>query len=261
MAWNVLILGGGFGGLNAARRLERTLPHHSANVTLVSDVNFMLYTPLLPGAAAGTLEPRHVVVPLREQLEHRAAPRHVPGADPDRKVSVRSAGGGEPELPYDQLLVALGSTSRTLPIPGLASTPRLQDAVRGDRAAQPAPPVDRAGRDRRGRGDPARAAHLRVRGRRLRGPRGARRAAGLLRGRPRPLPALRVAGPALRPRRGARPRDARDLRRPRRVRHRRAAPARDRDPHLDHGRADLRDSASSPTARSSRPARSPGRRA
>ena len=69
MAWNVLILGGGFGGLTAARRLERKLPHQSATVTLVNDANFMLYTPLLPGAAGGTLEPRHVVVPLREQLK------------------------------------------------------------------------------------------------------------------------------------------------------------------------------------------------
>jgi NADH:ubiquinone reductase (H+-translocating) len=69
MAHDVLILGGGFGGLTAARRLERKLPHQAAKVTLVN-VNFMLYTPLLPGAAAGTLEPRHVVVPLREQL-HR----------------------------------------------------------------------------------------------------------------------------------------------------------------------------------------------
>ena len=56
MAWNVLILGGGFGGLTAARRLERKLPPHSAKVTLVNDVNFMLYTPLLPGAAGGTLD-------------------------------------------------------------------------------------------------------------------------------------------------------------------------------------------------------------
>ena len=77
MAWNVVILGGGFGGLTAARRLERKLPHQSATVTLVNDANFMLYTPLLPGAAGGTLEPRHVVVPLREQLTpHRAAPGH-----------------------------------------------------------------------------------------------------------------------------------------------------------------------------------------
>src|SRR5918997_6470789 len=122
MAWNVLILGGGFGGLTAARRLERKLPHHSAKVTLVNDVNFMLYTPLLPGAAGGTLEPRHVVVPLREQL--RRTQLHIGrvlGADPDRRaVRVRSIGGREAELRYDQLIVALGSTSRTLPIPGLA---------------------------------------------------------------------------------------------------------------------------------------------
>jgi NADH:ubiquinone reductase (H+-translocating) len=122
MAWNVLILGGGFGGLTAARRLERRLPHGSAKVTLVNDVNFMLYTPLLPGAAAGTLEPRHVVVPLREQLRRTDLHLgHVLGADPDRKVvRVRSIGGSEADLPYDQLIVALGSTSRTLPIPGLA---------------------------------------------------------------------------------------------------------------------------------------------
>jgi NADH dehydrogenase len=122
MAWNVLILGGGFGGLTAARRLERKLPAGSAKVTLVNDVNFMLYTPLLPGAAAGTLEPRHVVVPLRAHLRDTDLHiGHVLGADPDRKVvRVRSIGDVENELPYDQLIVSLGSTSRTLPIPGLA---------------------------------------------------------------------------------------------------------------------------------------------
>ena len=122
MAWNVLILGGGFGGLTAARRLEGKLPRSSAKVTLVNDVNFMLYTPLLPGAAGGTLEPRHVVVPLREQLRKTDLHLgHVLGGDPDRRiVRVRSIGGSEAELPYDQLIVALGSTSRTLPIPGLA---------------------------------------------------------------------------------------------------------------------------------------------
>ena len=83
MAWNVVIAGGGFGGLYAARRLERRLPRHSAQITLVADANFLLYTPLLPGAAAGSLEPRHVVVPLREELdwtEVRLA--RVTGADP-----------------------------------------------------------------------------------------------------------------------------------------------------------------------------------
>ncbi len=121
MAWNVLILGGGFGGLYTARKLERLLPPASARVTIVNDVNFMLYTPLLPGAAGGTLEPRHVVVPLREQLrstELRLA--SVTSADPSAKtVSIRTAQGGEEQLEYDQLVVSLGSISRSLPIPGL----------------------------------------------------------------------------------------------------------------------------------------------
>ena len=69
MAWNVVIAGGGFGGAHAARELERLLPKQSARLMLVNDVNFLLYTPFLPEAAAGTLEPRHVVTPLREILK------------------------------------------------------------------------------------------------------------------------------------------------------------------------------------------------
>src|SRR6476620_961508 len=121
MAWHVVIAGGGFGGLYAARTLERTLPPASARVTLINDVNFMLYTPLLPGAAGGTLEPRHVVVPLREQLRKTELKlAQVTGADPSRRqVTIRTAAGME-TLTYDQLVVTIGSTSRTLPIPGLA---------------------------------------------------------------------------------------------------------------------------------------------
>src|SRR3954454_16024971 len=122
MAWRVVILGGGFGGLVAARTLERVLPAHAAKVTLVNDVNFMLYTPLLPGAAGGTLEPRHVVVPLREELgSTELFLGQVLGADPsERRVRVRTIEGRDAELAYDQLIVALGSTSRSFPIPGLA---------------------------------------------------------------------------------------------------------------------------------------------
>jgi len=122
MAWRVVILGGGFGGLYAARKLEKVLPAGSARLTLINDVNFMLYTPLLPGAAGGTLEPRHVVVPLREQLKrtHLKLAR-VTGADPSRReVTIASPEGNSETLTYDQLVVTIGSTSRTLPIPGLA---------------------------------------------------------------------------------------------------------------------------------------------
>jgi NADH dehydrogenase len=83
----------------------------------------MLYTPLLPGAAAGTLEPRHVVVPLREELDPSIHLRlaHITGASPERGIlHIRSLDGREEDLSYDQLVVSIGSVSRTLPIPGLA---------------------------------------------------------------------------------------------------------------------------------------------
>jgi NADH:ubiquinone reductase (H+-translocating) len=89
----------------------------------VNDVNFMLYTPLLPGAAAGTLEPRHVVVPLREQLHEAVDLRlgRIVSATPERNLlQVESLAGRIEDLAYDQLIVAVGSVSRTLPVPGLA---------------------------------------------------------------------------------------------------------------------------------------------
>jgi NADH:ubiquinone reductase (H+-translocating) len=135
MAWHVVIAGGGFGGFYAARTLEKVLPPQSARITLVNDVNFMLYTPLLPGAAAGTLEPRHVVVPLREELRRTDLRLgRVCSADPSRNlITIRTAEGHAEKLAYDQLIVALGSVSRSLPIPGLAEHAKgfktLPDAV------------------------------------------------------------------------------------------------------------------------------------
>ena len=122
MAWNIAIAGGGFGGFYAARRLEKILPKQAARITLVSDVNFLLYTPLLPGAAAGTLEPRHVVIPLREELSNTDIRLgHVTGADPEANELHYQRGDGRREVVrYDQLIVALGSVSRVLDVPGLA---------------------------------------------------------------------------------------------------------------------------------------------
>ena len=122
MAWRVVIAGGGFGGLYAARRLERVLPPQSAHITLVSESNFLLYTPLLPGAAAGTLEPRHVVVPLREELERTDIRLgRVTGAEPERsQLHLTTVDGRDERLGYDHLIVSLGSVPRVLPIPGLA---------------------------------------------------------------------------------------------------------------------------------------------
>jgi NADH:ubiquinone reductase (H+-translocating) len=121
MAWNVVIAGGGFGGAYAARELERLMPRQSARLMLVNDVNFMLYTPFLPEAAAGTLEPRHVVTPLRDILRRTylrlgAVTAHDPAA---RTVEIRNHEGEVDEVRYDALLLALGSVSRVLPVPGL----------------------------------------------------------------------------------------------------------------------------------------------
>ena len=111
----VLVLGGGFAGGWVARRLGRT------GATIVSPENFMLFTPMLPEAASGTLEPRHVVVPLRMMCPHAdLVLGEITEVDEgSRQVSVDTEGGGV-QLEYKDLVVALGAVARTLPIPGLA---------------------------------------------------------------------------------------------------------------------------------------------
>ena len=121
MAHEVVIAGGGFAGAYAARELERILPQQSTKLILVNDVNFLLYTPLLPEAAAGMLEPRHVVTPLRDILRRTylrlgAISSHDPGS---KTVELTTHDGDVERLHYDQLLLALGSVSRSLPVPGL----------------------------------------------------------------------------------------------------------------------------------------------
>lgn len=120
MTQHVVIAGGGFGGYYTAKTLERLTPE-DVRITLVNDVNFMLYAPLLPGAAAGTLEPRHVVVPLRERLERtELRVGRVTGGDPaSNSLRVEQLDDETVDLHYDQLVVALGSVSRTFAVPGL----------------------------------------------------------------------------------------------------------------------------------------------
>ena len=148
VANDVVIAGGGFGGLYAARRLERRLPRHSARIQIVSDVNFLLYTPLMPGAAAGTLEPRHVVVPLREELEWADLYLgRITGADPGvNELYVRTLDERDETLRYDQLDrgARLGVAGAAGPGPRGARL-RLQEPRRRDRGAQPraAEPGDR----------------------------------------------------------------------------------------------------------------------
>ena len=110
----VLVLGGGFAGGYVARLLGKR------GATIVSRENYMLYTPILPEAASGTLEPRHVVVPLRLMCRHaELLLGSVTGLDEERRTVAVEGIVGPFEIEYEQLVVALGAVSRTLPIPGL----------------------------------------------------------------------------------------------------------------------------------------------
>jgi NADH dehydrogenase len=109
-----LVLGGGFAGAYVARLLKKR------GATIVSLENFMLYTPLLPEAASGTLEPRHVVVPLREMCPHaELVLGRVTRHDREGRSVIVESLAGELEVGYERLVVALGATTRTFPVPGL----------------------------------------------------------------------------------------------------------------------------------------------
>jgi NADH dehydrogenase len=112
----VLVAGGGFAGAYVARLLG------DRGATIVSPENFMLFTPLLPEAASGTLEPRHTVVPLRQMCPHAdLLVGRLTAVDEERRVvSIEAAEGGTQEIAYEQLVLALGAVARTVPIPGLA---------------------------------------------------------------------------------------------------------------------------------------------
>jgi NADH dehydrogenase len=110
-----LVLGGGFAGGYVARLLGKR------GATIVSPENFMLYTPMLPEAASGTLEPRHVVVPLRMMCPHAELILGRAVALDTKRRTVRVETDEElVNLTYDDVVVALGAVARSLPIPGLA---------------------------------------------------------------------------------------------------------------------------------------------
>lgn len=118
----IVIVGGGYVGSTTARRLRHQLSDTEAEVTVIDPRSYMTYQPFLAEAAAGSVEPRHVVVPLREILPGcRVMAAEVVGIDQvARSVTMRAGGGQLAKIGYDLLVVAPGSVSKTLPIPGLA---------------------------------------------------------------------------------------------------------------------------------------------
>jgi NADH dehydrogenase len=110
-----VVVGGGFAGSYVARKLGKR------GATIVSPENSMLFTPMLPEAASGSLEPRHVVVPLRMMCPHaELVLGRATRLDFDGKRVQVETGEGLLNLDYEDLVIALGSISRALPIPGLA---------------------------------------------------------------------------------------------------------------------------------------------
>ena len=118
----ILVVGGGYVGLYAAHRILKKMRYGEATVTVVDPRSYMTYQPFLPEAAAGSISPRHVVVPLRRVLpKAEVLTGRVTTIDQDRKVATIAPLVGEAyDLPFDYLVIALGAVSRTFPIPGLA---------------------------------------------------------------------------------------------------------------------------------------------
>ena len=117
----VLVLGGGFAGVETARHLEKlTKGREDVEVWLVSRENFSLFTPLLPEVCSGNLEARHCVTALRAQLRRPsswAVTAEVESIDPDaRQVLVTGGDGEEHRLNYDSLVLALGGETATFGI-------------------------------------------------------------------------------------------------------------------------------------------------
>lgn len=113
--------------LRLQRKLKQRLRTGDAEIVVVTPDPYMTYQPFLPEAAAGSISPRHVVVPLRRVLPHCTilvgeARRidHTKRTATVTTLATDEDGTGAVEITYDELVLAPGSVSRTLPVPGLA---------------------------------------------------------------------------------------------------------------------------------------------
>jgi NADH dehydrogenase len=118
---HILIVGAGFAGLYAAMGLKDAVAA-GHRVTVVNQESFFQYQPFLPEVASGTIDPRAAVVPLRRVLKHcRIVIGEVTRVDHDaREAHIRTGSGDERTIAYDIIVLAPGSRSRVLPVPGLA---------------------------------------------------------------------------------------------------------------------------------------------
>ncbi|MFD3522377.1 NAD(P)/FAD-dependent oxidoreductase [Streptomyces sp. NPDC058653] len=123
----ILVVGAGFAGSAAVRRLERKLVPGEAEISLVTPFSYQLYLPLLPQVASGVLPPQAIAISLRRSRKHRTriVPGGAIGVDPKARICVvRKITGEIADLPYDYLVLAPGSVTRTFDIPGLVDHAR-----------------------------------------------------------------------------------------------------------------------------------------
>ncbi|GGO59575.1 NADH dehydrogenase [Streptomyces lasiicapitis] len=113
--------------LRLQRKLKPELKRGEVEIVVISPDPYMTYQPFLPEAAAGSISPRHVVVPLRRVLEHcRVIVGEVRSVDHAKRtakfttLATVEENTGALDITYDELVLAPGSISRTLPVPGLA---------------------------------------------------------------------------------------------------------------------------------------------
>ncbi|WP_409474259.1 NAD(P)/FAD-dependent oxidoreductase [Streptomyces sp. HC307] len=118
----ILVVGAGFAGVECVRRLERRLSPDEAAVTLVTPFAYQLYLPLLPQVASGVLTPQSIALSLRRSRKYRTRiiPGGAIGVDLKAKVCViRTVTDELVDEPYDYIVLAPGSVTRTFDIPGL----------------------------------------------------------------------------------------------------------------------------------------------
>jgi NADH dehydrogenase len=130
----IVIIGAGYAGYHCARGLERRLPAAGADIVIVSPTDYMPYLSLLPEVGAGIVDPRHIAVSLPATLRRaRLVPGHAVDADlASRSVTVADPDGQRREVGWDRLLIAPGSVSRTLRLPGVLDRSGLAVAEQTD---------------------------------------------------------------------------------------------------------------------------------
>ncbi len=118
----IVVLGGGFGGAYCAQALERRLRRGDAEILLIDRNNYFVFYPLLVEAGTGSLEPRHAVVSIRAFLKRaQFCMGEVAAIDPvAQRIAIVRPGEAQPEhVPYDKLVISLGSVTNYPRVPGL----------------------------------------------------------------------------------------------------------------------------------------------